>query len=99
MDPVCNDIAYSRIEPGIYEVRCVDCKIYKDPRFGRWVARLQFCGTSETFTIYAFLNLGDGEKPVPGRGSKYREVWAMVNRQAPRRGRPMPASIFVDQFF
>lgn len=38
--PICDSDPYPRYEPGDYEVRCLEAKIYPDPRFRRLVCRL-----------------------------------------------------------
>jgi hypothetical protein len=97
-DPICPDNPYPRFNPGVYEVRCFEAKIYLEPRYRRWVCRLMCHFLTERATVCGFLNMGDGPQPSAGRGSEYWRVWAMTTNQQPRRGR-LPKKVFLGRIY
>lgn len=97
-DPICRDDAFPRYAPGEYDVRCYAVRIYKDPRFKRWVCRLDCQFLTERADVCGFLNMGMGENPSAGRGSEYWRVWTMASGKQPRRGR-LSKTVFVGKFF
>jgi hypothetical protein len=97
-DPICRDDVFPRYPPGEYDVRCFAVRIYRDPRFKRWVCRLDCHFLTEKGEVCGFLNLGAGDTPKAGRGSEYWHVWTMSKREQPRRGR-LPKAVFVGKFF
>jgi hypothetical protein len=99
LEPVCEDAPYPRYKPGEYEARCVSVKVYLDPRFKRWVARLKFELVPEGGPVFAFPNLGTGDKPRPTRGSEYRRAWIIANGEQPRRRQTMSPQVFLNKIF
>ena len=97
-DPLCPDDSFPRYAPGEYDVRCNSVRVYRDPRFHRWVCRLDCHFLTECAEICAFLNMGTGELPSAGRGSEYWRVWCMATGEQPERGR-LPKRAFVGKFF
>lgn len=97
-DPICADDAFPRYPPGDYDVRCAGVRIYRDPRFRRWVCRVDCHFLTERAEVCGFLNMGVGENPSAGRGSEYWRVWVMAKGEQPRRGR-LPKTVFVGKFF
>ena len=98
---LCEDAPYPRFTPGDYEARCVAAKVYRDPRFRRWVARLEFrLMGGEGGVVYAFLNLGTGAKALVTRGSEYRRAWVIANDGiAPRKRQVMSLRAFIGKIF
>jgi len=97
-DPICHDAPFPRYQPGEYDVCCYRVCIYLDPRFKRWVCRLDCHFLTERAEVCGFLNMGAGEVPSAGRGSEYWRVWVMANGEQPRRGR-LPKSKFRGKVF
>ena len=97
-DPICGDAPYPRYPSGEYDVRCYDVRIYRDPRFRRWVCRLDCHFLTERAEVCGFLNMGVGEQPSAGPGSEYWRVWVMAKGEQPKRGR-LVKSIFRDRIF
>ncbi len=97
-DPICCDDAFPRYLPGDYDVRCSAVHVYRDPRFKRWVCRLDCHFVTEKAKVCGFLNMGTGENPSAGRGSEYWRVWVMAKGEQPRRGR-LAKDVFVGKFF
>ncbi len=97
-DPFCPDNSYPSYTPGIYDVRCFQVKVYLDPRFRRWVCRLDCHFLTEKANVCGFLNMADGPTPHAGRGSEYWRVWVMTTNQQPRRGR-LPKKEFIGRIF
>jgi hypothetical protein len=97
-DPFCPDDSFPRYEPGEYDVCCSAVRIYRDPRFRRWVCRLDCHFLTESAEVCGFLNMGANENPSAGRGSEYWRVWVMAKGEQPRRGR-LPKTMLVGKFF
>ena len=97
-DPVCNDDSLPRYPQGEYDVCCFNARTYRDPRFKRWVCRLDCHFLTEKGEVCAFLNLGAGEAPTAGRGSEYWRVWVMASGERPKRGR-LSKSVFKGKVF
>ena len=98
--PICESDPYPRHEPGEYEVRCTEAKIYPDPRFRRLVCRLRcVLMIDPEREVFCFLNLGTGGKPKAGRGSKYRRAWVIANGAVPRKRQVLSARVFVNKIF
>jgi hypothetical protein len=98
--PICESDPYPRYSPGEYEVRCLEAKIYRDPRIRRWVCRLRCALVLDPEReVYGFPNLGTGEKPKAGRGSKYWRYWVIANGSPPRKRQIMSTRIFKDKIF
>ena len=98
-EPVCEDTPYPRYRPGIYQARCTAVNIYRDPRFRRHVARLKFRLVPEGGIVFAFLNLGSGEKPKVARGSEYRRAWIIANGEQPRKRQTVSKRVFINKIF
>ena len=99
LEPVCEDAPHPRYKPGIYEARCIAAVVYRDPRFRRHVVRLKFRFVPDGRIVYAFLNLGTGEKPVAKRGSEYRRAWIIANGQQPQKRQTLSKRVFIDKIF
>lgn len=97
-DPICPDNPYPVFTPGEYDVLCYGVSVYPDPRFKRWVCRLDCQFLTEKVKVCGFLNMGIGASPSAGRGSDYWRLWVMTTNQQPRRGR-LPKKVFVGRFF
>jgi hypothetical protein len=97
-DPICEDAVYPRYPPGEYDVRCCRVHVYRDPRFKRWVCRLDCHFLTERAEVVGFLNMGNGESPTAGRGSEYWRVWVLASGEQPRRRR-MPKRTFIGRVF
>jgi hypothetical protein len=97
--PICEDAPFPRYKPGIYEARCIGTKIYRDPRFKRWVARLEFRTVPDSWPVFAFLNFGNGAKPKAGRGSEYYRAWTIANESTPRKRERMSVHVFTGKIF
>jgi hypothetical protein len=98
-EPICDDDPYVRLPPGEYEAACVEVKVYRDPRFRRWVARLTFRIFPENDFVCAFLNLGSGENQKVGRDSEYRRAWIVANGSQPSKRQVMSARVFKNKVF
>src|SRR5262249_24937262 len=98
-EPVCTDHMYPRYRPGNYEARCIAARTYRDPQFQRWICRLEFRLVPDGQTVFAFLNLGHGEKPYVGRPSEYRRAWILANGDVPRRRQAMSHRVCQDKIF
>ena len=98
-EPICEDAPYPRYKPGIYEARCAGTKVYRDPRFKRLVARLEFRILPDCQLVFGFLNLGNGERPKAGRGSEYYRAWTIANESPPRKRESMSAQVFRGKIF
>jgi hypothetical protein len=98
--PVCDSDPYPHIPASEYLMRCTGAKCYRDPGFHRLVCRLAFSSplVHDGVTIYAFMNLGDGER-CPGRRSRYWKAWTMANAAPPRRGQTMTSRVFLGKWF
>jgi len=97
--PVCEHDPYPKYPSGNYLVRCFNAVIYRDPRFRAWKCRLECHFLTEEGRVCAFLNLGTGERPKVGRGSKYRRVWVMANGEQPRKRQVLSTRVFVNRIF
>src|SRR6266851_3503147 len=98
-DPMCDEAPYPRYKPGDYEARCVMTRTYVDPQFKRWVCRLEFRLLLEGEPVFAFLNLGNREKPHAGRRSEYRRAWTIASGEQPRKRQAMSPRVFVSKIF
>ena len=99
-EPRCEDTPYQRHAPGIYEARCITTKVYRDPRFKRWVLRLEFqLWPPDGRHAFGFLNLGTRAKPSAGRGSEYRRAWIIASGDQPRKRQTMSSRVFKDKVF
>jgi hypothetical protein len=63
------------------------------------VCRLDCQLVCEQAQVCGFLNLGNGDKPHAGRGSRYWRVWVMANGAQPRKRQVLSRSVFVGKFF
>lgn len=99
LEPICEDAPFPRYKPGIYEARCVGTKVYRDPRFKRLIARLEFRTLPDCQPVFGFLNLGGGDEPKAGRGSEYYRAWTLANGTTPRKRETMSARVFKDKIF
>jgi hypothetical protein len=98
--PICESDPYPRYEPGEYEVRCVEAKIYLDPRFRRLVCRLRCVLMLDPERhVYWFLNLGNESKPKAGRGSNYWRAWVVANGALPKKRQVLSVRVFVGKIF
>lgn len=98
--PICESDPYPRYEPGEYEVRCVQAKIYPERRFRRLVCRLRcVLITDPEGEVYGFLNLGTAGKPQAGRNSKYWRAWVIANGAQPRKRQVLSSRVFVGKIF
>jgi hypothetical protein len=96
--PVCDENPYPRVPEGIYQARCIEARLYPDPRFG-WKVRLKFFLISNFVEVYGFYNGGSADKPNFGRGSRYRRDWSMVNGGPPKKRQRLSIRIFRDEIF
>lgn len=98
--PICESDPYPRYAPGEYEVRCIEAKCYRDPRFKRLVCRLKcLLMLDPEREVFGFLNLGTEAKPKAGRGSKYWRAWVIANGELPRKRQVLSVRAFVDKNF
>jgi len=99
LEPVCEDAPHPRYKPGIYEARCIAAVVYRDPRFRRYIARLKLQLVPDGSIVFAFRNLGSGEKPVVKRGSEYRRDWIIANGEQPRKRQTLSPRVFINKIF
>lgn len=97
----CTSDELPRIMPQTTEVRCCG---YAGPtlwrRFKAWRLRLDCHLLDEDVTVSCWFNLGQGDKPKAGRGSKYRKAWIMANDgEVPRRNDRLWPAVFLDKIF
>lgn len=98
-EPVCEDAPHPRYQPGIYQARCIAAVVYRDPRFRRYVARLKLQLVPDGSIVFAFRNLGSGEKPVVKRGSEYRRDWIIAHGEQPRKRQTLSPRVFINKIF
>lgn len=93
---------YPRIEPGRYMAYCRAAKQYFDRRFKRHTLLLHFDILDQSQQFIARLpmwfNLGSGQKPRAGRGSKYFSEWIKANSGPPARGDRFSDRVFTRRF-
>lgn len=98
-DPICEQDPYPCYVAGKYEAQCTDVKIYRDPQFHRWMARLSFGIVPGGRPVMMFLNLGTGEKPEAGRRSNYFHAWTIANDAVPKKRQRLSPNVFVGKIF
>ena len=108
-DPICTDEAYPRYPEGEWEVICIKTAIYPDPRFrarakdlvvrATWKCRLDCIRVSDQVPISGFFNMGNGQRPAAGRGSRYWKTWVMATGAQPRKRQTMSRREFVGKVF
>jgi hypothetical protein len=98
-EPLCQEAAYPRYEPGIHEAECVRAKVYRNPLLGCWKCQLDFQILPEAEPVCAFLHLGNGSQPRAGANSEYRRVWIIAAGQAPRKRQVLTSRVFKGKIF
>jgi hypothetical protein len=96
---LCQEAAYPRYEPGIYEAECVRATVYRNPLLGCWKCQLDFQILPEGEPMCAFLHLGNGSQSRSGPNSEYRRAWITAACEAPRERQVMTARIFKGKIF
>jgi len=97
-EPICEEPAYPRYEPGEYDAECISAATYRDPRFGAWKCRLKF-HLFDGAPVYGFLHLGRGEEPKAGPGSEYRRAWVIANAAPPKKRQTLSKRVFKGKIF
>jgi hypothetical protein len=98
-DPVCDDDPYPCYQPGIYEARCVRARVYLHPRLRAWKCELKYALIPSSEVVFGFFHLGDGDKPVPTRGSEYRRAWIVASGEQPKKRQKLSKGMFVGKIF
>jgi hypothetical protein len=99
LEPVCESNPYPRYAPDEYEGECVAAHTYRHPLLRAWKCHLEFRLLGDGAEVFAFLNLGRGEKPKAGRHSMYARAWTIANGGPPRRRQTMSARVFKGKVF
>ncbi len=96
----CDHDPYPRVEPGEYDLYCIEAKPYRDPGLKVWKCRYRFINPmQEEFpSLYGFIHLGDGCKP-PGRRSRYKREWTIANGHPPGKRQRLSARVFTGKLF
>lgn len=96
----CAHDPYPRVEPGEYELYCIEAKPYRDPGLKVWKCRYRFINPmQEGFpSLYGFIHLGDGSKP-PGSRSRYLREWTIANGEPGRKRQRLSPRIFTSKLF
>jgi len=98
-EPICESNSYRRYAPGEYDAECVAAHTYRNPLLRAWKCQLEFRLLGNGAEVFAFLNLGKGEKPKAGRHSMYAGAWTIANGGPPRRRQTMSARVFKGKIF
>jgi hypothetical protein len=98
-EPVCDVDPYPRYAPGVYEVRCVRARVYRDPQFKCWKCLVEFQFLNDEAKVVGFFNMGTGEKPKAGRRSRYYAAWVMANGEMPKKRQVVSCRVFEGKIF
>jgi hypothetical protein len=98
-EPICDAEPYPRYAPGVYEVRCIRARVYKDPQFKCWKCLLEFQFLDCEAKVAGFFHMGKGEKPTAGRRSRYYAAWIEAYGEKPKKRQVMSSRVFEGKIF